>query len=94
VGLTVALIVFTPLKQYLPGYGSLNARRELQALKLKTDSLEQSMNYKDQYLVNIKRVLTGDVKEQSDTTVRTELKPDKEPKKSRKKESKKKRRRR
>ena len=94
VGLTVALIVFTPLKQYLPGYGSLNARRELQALKLKTDSLEQSMNYKDQYLVNIKRVLTGDVKEKSDTTVRTELKPDKEPKKSRKKESKKKRRRR
>ena len=72
VGLTIALIVFTPLKQYLPGYGSMSARRELQALKIKTDSLEQSMVYKDQYLANIKRVLTGDVKEQSDTLARKE----------------------
>jgi hypothetical protein len=46
VSLTVALIVFTPLKQYLPGYASQSSRRDLQALKFKTDSLEQSMRYK------------------------------------------------
>jgi ABC-type dipeptide/oligopeptide/nickel transport system permease component len=68
VTLTVALIVFTPLKQYLPGYGTKSARRELQMLKMKTDSLEQSMVYKDQYLANLKKVLTGDVSAQSDTT--------------------------
>ena len=86
VGLTIALIVFTPLKQYLPGYGSLSARRELQTLKLKTDSLEQSMIYKDQYLANIKRVLNGDVKELTDSTSKSEAaeKSDKEEPKRRK----------
>jgi hypothetical protein len=69
VGLTVGLIVFTPLKQYLPGYGSAGARREVQALKMKTDSLEQAMRYKDEYLLNLKKVLTGDVNVQYDTTV-------------------------
>jgi hypothetical protein len=74
-GLTVALIVFTPLKQYLPGYGSMGARHELQALKMKTDSLEQSMNYKDNYLANLKKTLTGDVVIPTDTTIRNDLKP-------------------
>ena len=69
VSLTVALIVFTPLKQYLPGYATRGAHRELQALKMKTDSLEQSLRYKDQYLLNLKKVLTGDVDVQYDTTL-------------------------
>lgn len=69
VSLTVALIVFTPLKQYLPGYGSKKLRRELQVLKLRTDSLEQSIRYKDQYLLNLKKVLSGDVKGQYDTSI-------------------------
>lgn len=76
VSLTVALIVFTPLKQYLPGYGSQNEHRVLQTLKMKTDSLEQSMRYKDEYLQNLRKVLTGDVSVQMDTTV---LKVAKEP---------------
>ena len=61
VSLTVALIVFTPLKQYVPGYGSQSAKRELQLLKIRTDSLEQCMLYKDQYMANLKKVLVGDV---------------------------------
>src|SRR5438132_397726 len=51
VTLITALIVFTPLKEYLPGYGIHTGRGELQRLKLKTDSLEQSMRFKDQYLL-------------------------------------------
>lgn len=69
VSLTVALIVFTPLKEYLPGYGSRHSRRELQVLKMKTDSLEQHMRYKDQYLQNFRRVLIGDVPIEFDTTI-------------------------
>src|SRR5947208_3217844 len=49
-GLTVALIVFTPLKMYIPGYGNISNTHELRELKMKTDSLEQAMSYKDQYL--------------------------------------------
>lgn len=58
-GLTVALIVFTPLRMYIPGYGDVNATKELRELKMKTDSLEQAVRYKEQYLENVKNVLQG-----------------------------------
>jgi predicted PurR-regulated permease PerM len=62
VGLTVALITFTNLKYYLPGYGTQSQRRELILYKTKIDSLERAMQYKDQYLDNLKKVLSGDEK--------------------------------
>lgn len=68
VGLTVALLVLTPLKYYIPGYGNRESKSELQALKIRTDSLEQSIQYKDQYLNSIKKVLTGNTVQQRDTT--------------------------
>ena len=67
-GLTVALIVFTPLRLYIPGYGDINATKELRELKVKTDSLEQAVRYKEQYLNNIKNVLQGNVPLKLDTT--------------------------
>jgi hypothetical protein len=69
VGLTTALIVFTPLKQYVPGYGSQSARQELRALKYRTDSLEKAMQYKDDYMVRLKKVLSGGDDIPKDTTV-------------------------
>lgn len=66
--LTVALIVFTPLRLYIPGYGDINATKELRELKVKTDSLEQAVRYKEQYLDNIKNVLHGNVPLKLDTT--------------------------
>ncbi len=57
--LTVALIVFTPLRLYIPGYGDVNATKEFRELKMKTDSLEQAVRYKEQYLNNVKNVLMG-----------------------------------
>ena len=69
VTLTVALIVWTPLKQYVPGYGSQSARKELQVLKYRTDSLEQSLQYKDQYLNNLKKIIGGNVNDKLDTTL-------------------------
>ena len=67
-GLTVALIVFTPLRLYIPGYGDINATKELRELKIRTDSLEQAVKFKDQYLDNIKSVLQGDGTVKLDTT--------------------------
>lgn len=66
---TVALIVFTPLKQYVPGYGSQSARKDLQVLKYRTDLLEQSLLYKDQYLNSLKQVLSGNAGTKLDTTL-------------------------
>ena len=76
VGLTVALIVFTPLKQYLPGYGSQSARKELQLLKYRTDSLELSVRQKDVYMEELKKVLTGNASTTYDTTVLNIPKPE------------------
>ena len=59
-GLTVALIVFTPLKLYIPGYGDLNNTKELRELKIRTDSLEQEMRYRDQYFQSLRNVLEGE----------------------------------
>jgi len=67
-GLTVALIVFTPLKLYIPGYGDINTSKELREMKMRTDSLEQSMQQKDQFLNSLKAVLQGNSTEKLDTT--------------------------
>ena len=75
-GLTVALIVFTPLRLYIPGYGDINATRELRELKMRTDSLDQAVRYKDQYLENIKNVLQGNVTMKLDTTALDIPKPE------------------
>ncbi len=57
VGLTIALIAFTPLKYYIPGYGTKESRSTLQLLKIRTDSLEHAIHYKEQYLEGLKQVL-------------------------------------
>lgn len=67
VGLTIGLIAFTPLKYYIPGYGSKESRTTLQLLKIKTDSLEQSMHEKDIYLESLRRVLNTNTPQQLDT---------------------------
>lgn len=68
IGLTVALLVLTPLKYYIPGYGTRQSQRQLQLLKIRTDSLEQAVQYKDQYLENIKKVLNDSTSAVRDTT--------------------------
>src|SRR5687767_12659362 len=68
VGLTVALIVFTPLKYYIPGYDDLKVGREYRQMKYRVDSLEKQIGYQAQYIDNIKKVLKGDVAVALDTT--------------------------
>ncbi len=67
VGLTIALIAFTPLKYYIPGYGTKESQTALQLLKIRTDSLEQTLHYKEQYLEGIKKVLSEGNPKQLDT---------------------------
>ncbi|MBV9987157.1 MAG: hypothetical protein JO301_05730 [Chitinophagaceae bacterium] len=67
VGLTIALIAFSPLKYYIPGYGTRESRTALQVLKIRTDSLETALKYKEQYLESVKKVLSGNTPSQLDT---------------------------
>src|SRR5574339_770924 len=59
VGLTVALIVFTPLKYYIPGYDDLKLGREYKQMKYRVDSLEKQVTYQVNYIDRIKDVLKG-----------------------------------
>lgn len=68
VGLTVALIVFTPLKYYIPGYDDLKIGREYRQMKYKVDSLERQVTYQSEYIDQIKKVLTGNTSVALDTT--------------------------
>jgi len=63
IGLTLALIVFTPLKYYLPGVGYGNAKqiKEYRLLKLRTDSIEQSLLFKQKYIDDLQKILKGTV---------------------------------
>ena len=67
VGLTVALIVFTPLKYYIPGFGNRNDRQKLMALKIRADSIEASIQDKDAYIESLRVVLTGNTPQKRDT---------------------------
>jgi len=57
--ITTLIIAFTPLREYIPGYGSFQSDRTLRELVIKTDSLEESMQQKDLYLYNIKNIIEG-----------------------------------
>lgn len=68
VGLTVALIVFTPLKYYIPGYDDPRMGREYRQMKYTVDSLGKQMDHQEKYINNIRTVLNGGVPTKLDTT--------------------------
>ena len=68
VGLTVALIVFTPLKYYIPGNDEVKIGREYKQLKYRTDALEQQVGLQTRYIDDMKKVLKGDITVKLDTT--------------------------
>ena len=68
VGLTVALIVFTPLKYYIPGASTdYKSAMELRQLKYRVDEAEKQNAYKAQYIEGIKKALAGNAAVSLDT---------------------------
>jgi len=57
--LVISLVAFTPLREYIPGYGNVDQKRELIVLTARADSLEESMEAKDWFIQNIADVLAG-----------------------------------
>ena len=61
VGLTTALIIFTPLKYYIPGAGSDYASvMALKRLQYRVDSVAREDALKNQYIMGLKKTLSGD----------------------------------
>lgn len=59
---TTFIIAFTPLKEYIPGYSSTKLKRQATELSYVSDSLQKIITVNEQYILSIKKVLTGDVK--------------------------------
>ncbi len=70
VGLTTALIIFTPLKYYIPGAGTdYQSVTALKRLQFRIDSLEKQDLLKHQYLLGIQQALAGRGASELDTTL-------------------------
>jgi murein DD-endopeptidase MepM/ murein hydrolase activator NlpD len=54
------IIVFTPIREYIPGYTDVNLRSDVISLTFKSDSMEQELAQKHLYLQNISRILKGE----------------------------------
>jgi murein DD-endopeptidase MepM/ murein hydrolase activator NlpD len=59
--LIASAIVFTPLKEYIPGYASVDVKNKLIAMKMKTDSLEAISAAQDTLINNIKNVINNNI---------------------------------
>jgi len=59
--LLTSLIAFTPLREYIPGYGDISDRKALIALSLKADSVADLIKAKNEYIENLQNVLSGNI---------------------------------
>lgn len=57
--ITVFIIAFSPLREYIPGYTDTNLNRDVYQLSLRADSLEREMRKKDVYFDNLKKIVEG-----------------------------------
>jgi murein DD-endopeptidase MepM/ murein hydrolase activator NlpD len=59
--LVASAIIFTPLREYIPGYASTDMKGDLIDMRLKTDSLEASANAHDLYIKNMQDIINGGI---------------------------------
>ncbi len=70
--LTVFLIAFTSLKEYIPGYSSTELKRKATRLTYQTDSLKTKIAVLQEFTKAIRPVLTGDIKPDAIDSIRNE----------------------
>jgi murein DD-endopeptidase MepM/ murein hydrolase activator NlpD len=63
--IVTALIIWTPLKRYIPGYGDFQRDAEIATLTSKVASLEDQVQASKRYSDNIRKILTGDLTDMS-----------------------------
>ncbi|MCB0375909.1 MAG: hypothetical protein KDD04_08325, partial [Sinomicrobium sp.] len=60
------LIAFTPLKQYMPGYGDVMQDKEIRDLTRQVEDMEKQLATHREYSENFRRILVGDVVTEDD----------------------------
>lgn len=59
--LAAIILVFTPLRNYLPGYMNSEVRSQVVTNALKADSLVEALDRQNQYIMNIQDIFSGKV---------------------------------
>lgn len=59
--IAAAIIAFTPLRNYLPGYMNSEVRSQIVANALRADSLQAALERQSRYVMNIQDILSGQV---------------------------------
>lgn len=59
--LVISLVAFTPLREYIPGYGNVDDRKQILQIGTKADSLENILAARDWYMKNLLNVFEGKV---------------------------------
>ena len=54
-------IAFTPLKQYIPGYGSSAGRKEVMNVSVKAEQLEDKLDAQQEYITNLQDILNDNI---------------------------------
>lgn len=57
--LVISLVAFTPFREYIPGYGNVDDRKNIIILSAKADSLESTLAARDWYISNLLNVFSG-----------------------------------
>ncbi len=63
--LVISTVAFTPLREYIPGYGNIAERKQILQLNLKADSLERTLESREVYLKNLLNVFNGNAEGKS-----------------------------
>ena len=59
--LTILVIIYSPLRQYILGFSEADQRKQIVDLTFHTDSLQQRIMSNDAYFLSLQKVLTGDI---------------------------------
>ncbi len=59
-GIVISIIVYTPVREFIPGYPDENTLKSSIRNKQRLDSLEIELNRRDMYLDNINRIISGE----------------------------------
>lgn len=59
--LTIMLIAFTSLREYIPGYADVKMQRNVYSLTIKADSLARIMASQELYFQNLKNIIDGKI---------------------------------
>ncbi len=67
--IAAAIITFTPLRNYLPGYMNSEVRAQVVSNALRADSLAEALNRQNMYIMNIQDIISGRVKTDTITSI-------------------------